>query len=95
MATPTLTEHADALASLEERILRAVELLTELRTEKEAAEERAGVAISERDEAVASLRELKAENAKMTEELESLRAERKEVRGRIEKLLGQMDLLAT
>ena len=33
------------------------------------------------------------ENASLTEELEALRAERKQVRGRIEKLLGQIDTL--
>jgi hypothetical protein len=66
----------DALASLEDRILRAAELVSSLR--------------AERDAAVAAL----AETHKLREELDSLRAERKHVRVRIEKLLGQMDLLS-
>jgi regulator of replication initiation timing len=33
------------------------------------------------------------ENARLNEELEALRSERKQVRGRIEKLLGQIDTL--
>ena len=63
----------DALATLEERIHRAVDLVSTLRTE--------------RDVAVADARKLR-------QELEDLRAQRKQARVRIEKLLGQMDLLA-
>ncbi len=58
-------QELDALASLEERITKAVELVTTLRAERDAA----------------------------IQELEELRSERKQVRTRIEKLLGQMDLL--
>ncbi len=96
MATPTsLTEHADALATLEERILRAVQLVNQLRQEKDEAQKLATTAVSERDEAVATLEGLREENSRLSQELDSLRSERKEVRGRIEKLLGQMDVLAT
>ena len=63
----------DALATLEERIHRAVDLVTTLRTERDAAVADAG---------------------KLRQELEDLRAQRKQARVRIEKLLGQMDLLA-
>jgi FtsZ-binding cell division protein ZapB len=63
----------DALATLEERIHRAVDLVSSLR--------------NERDVAVADARKLR-------QELEDLRAQRKQARVRIEKLLGQMDLLA-
>ena len=79
--TTTLTEDADALQSLEERILRAVELVSQLRKEKDAA--------------VKANDDLKAENTRLSEELESLQSERKQVRSRIEKLLGQMDTLAS
>lgn len=79
--TTTRIEDADALQSLEERILRAVDLVAQLRQEKDAA--------------LTANEELKAENTRLLEELEALRSERKQVRGRIEKLLGQMDLLAT
>ena len=63
----------DALATLEERIHRAVDLVSTLR--------------NERDVAVADARKLR-------QELEDLRTQRKQARVRIEKLLGQMDLLA-
>ena len=66
-------EDDDALASLEERIHRTVELVTALR--------------KERDAAVADAEELR-------QDLEDLRTQRKQARVRIEKLLGQMDLLA-
>jgi FtsZ-binding cell division protein ZapB len=66
-------QELDALASLEERITRAVELVATLRAEKADAE-------AQRDAAI--------------QELDELRSERKQVRTRIEKLLGQMDLLS-
>jgi regulator of replication initiation timing len=79
--TAPLEADADALQSLEERILRAVELVSQLRKEKDAA--------------VKANEELKAENTRLSEELNSLQSERKQVRSRIEKLLGQMDNLAS
>ncbi|MCU1259430.1 MAG: hypothetical protein JWO80_2315 [Bryobacterales bacterium] len=68
----TVEQETDTLAGLEDRIVKAVQLVQRLRQEKDAA--------------------LK-ENARLNEELEALRAERKQVRGRIEKLLGQIDAL--
>jgi len=64
---------SDALSSLEERIHRTVDLVSTLR--------------SERDAAIADTRKLR-------QELEDLRSQRKQARVRIEKLLGQMDLIA-
>jgi FtsZ-binding cell division protein ZapB len=84
----------DALASLEERILRAVELVGQLRQEKDAAEARAQALANDQSQATKNLEELEMENAILKEELEALREERKQVRARIEKLLGQMDSLA-
>jgi FtsZ-binding cell division protein ZapB len=75
-----MDSEVDALASLEERILRAAELVSALRAERDAAVAAAGNAL--------------AETQKLREELEGLRSERKNVRVRIEKLLGQMDLLS-
>jgi FtsZ-binding cell division protein ZapB len=69
----------DSLSDLEERIQRAVQLVTRLRQEKEAA--------------VADAAEAKAEAARLAEEVKNLQAERKQVRSRIEKLLGQIDEL--
>jgi FtsZ-binding cell division protein ZapB len=79
--TTTLTEDADALQNLEERIIRAVDLVAQLRKEKDAA--------------VKANDDLKAENTRLSEELDSLQSERKQVRSRIEKLLGQMDHLSS
>ncbi len=68
-----MEENDDALASLEERIHRTVDLVSTLRTERDAA--------------VADARQLR-------QELDDLRSQRKQARVRIEKLLGQMDLIA-
>jgi FtsZ-binding cell division protein ZapB len=71
--SPSSQQELDALASLEERITRAVELVMTLRAEKA---------------------ELEAQRDAVSQELDELRSERKQVRTRIEKLLGQMDLLS-
>ncbi len=63
----------DSLASLEERIHRAVELVSSLRGQRDAAV---------------------AEAKKLLSEIEGMRSERKQVRVRIEKLLGQMEQLS-
>jgi FtsZ-binding cell division protein ZapB len=76
----TAQQELDALASLEERITRTVEVVTNLRTEKADLEARLRSAMAERD--------------KVRQELDELRGERKQVRTRIEKLLGQLDLLS-
>ena len=70
----------DSLSSLEDRIQRAVQLVSRLRQEKEAA--------------VAEAVEAKRAAALMAEEVKTLQAERKQVRSRIEKLLGQIDQLS-
>jgi|YelNatPaOPRAMG01_1025707.scaffolds.fasta_scaffold04408_4 FtsZ-binding cell division protein ZapB len=66
--------------NLEERVLKVVELVNSLRKEKEAL--------------ASELAAAKAEAQRYHQELEALRSERKQVRTRIEKLLGQMDLLS-
>ena len=80
MAEP---DEIDALSSLEERITRAVDLVAELRREK--------ADLLEKLEAASASA---AHSQKYLQELEDLRKERKQVRTRIEKLLGQMDLLS-
>jgi uncharacterized protein (DUF3084 family) len=94
MATALREEEMDSLSSLEERITRAVELVVQLRDEKEAIVAELASATAERDAArkEASAAVLQAQKA--AQELEELRSERKQVRTRIEKLLGQMDLLS-
>ena len=76
----TAQPQLDALASLEERITRIVGLVTALREEKADLEAQLRSALADRDN--------------VRQELEDLRSERKQVRTRIEKLLGQMDLLS-
>ncbi|HTV64088.1 MAG TPA: hypothetical protein VMD98_00715 [Bryocella sp.] len=73
--------------SLEEKILRTIELL------KSARE---GRAVAERDAARLreQLNEREEEVETMRHELVSLRREREEVRGRVEKMLEQIEALA-
>jgi len=78
--SPAEQQEIDSLSSLEERIQQAVQLVARLRAEKEAALEQADGA--------------KAEAARLAEEVRVLQAERKQVRQRIEKLLGQIDQLS-
>ena len=70
----------DSLSSLEERIQQTVQLVARLRRERESAVEEAAAA--------------RAEAARLAGELKTLQAERKQVRTRIEKLLGQIDQLS-
>ena len=69
----------DSLSSLEERIQLAIQLVARLREEKDAALAEAAAA--------------KAQQQRLAEEVGALQAERKRVRARIEKLLGQIDQL--
>lgn len=87
MAVTANEVEIDSLSSLEERITRAVELVTALKHQNEQMSAKVKAAEAERDAAIAEARQ-------SVSELESLRAERKQVRTRIEKLLGQMDLLS-
>lgn len=77
MATETNT---DTLGGLEERIVKAVQTVSRLK--------------AERDAALKDLGDAKAEVEMVNEELENLRNERTQVRSRIEKLLGQLDQLS-
>jgi FtsZ-binding cell division protein ZapB len=78
--SPLEFEEADSLSSLEERIQRAVQWVTQLRQEKVAALKAAADARAEADA--------------LAQEVKTLQAERKQVRSRIEKLLGQIDQLS-
>lgn len=80
-------QELDALARLEERIGQAAERVSRLRREKE-------VALAERETAVREAVEAKALASRLAKELEILRGERGEIRSRVEKLIGQMDLLS-
>jgi FtsZ-binding cell division protein ZapB len=81
MATSRQDPEVDSLGHLEERIQKAVALVIRLRQEKEAA--------------LKELAESQNTNAQLAGEIEELRSERQQVRGRIEKLLGHIDQLGS
>ena len=77
--SPDETE-TDSLGSLEERIQQAIQLVVRLRQEKDAA--------------LAEAAGAKSEAVRLAAEMKTLQTERKQVRARIEKLLGQIDQLS-
>lgn len=101
-------EGIDTLANLEERITRAVQVITNLRSDNDQLqrklnelERNLNTARLERDEAKAMSATFEKENGdleqkvtELSEELNTLRGERKQVKTRIEKLLSQLDLLS-
>lgn len=91
---PVRDDDAAFLVSLEERILRAVDLVGQLRKENASLESKLEEAAELQQSVEADLADARKENARLAKELDSMHAERKQVRTRIEKLLGQMDLLS-
>ena len=89
-----LSDNEDSFAALEERIVRAVEVVNQLRAEKQELLRQVEAANAERDAARQAAGTALERAQKMVDEMEHLRSERKQVRTRIEKLLGQMDLLS-
>lgn len=90
---PQSESELDSLANLEERIRRAVELVATLKAERDAALSdlaEARVAMAE----LAALKKAAADAERLRQEVDGLKVERKQVRVRIEKLLGQMDQLS-
>jgi FtsZ-binding cell division protein ZapB len=73
-------QETDSLTTLEDRILQAVQLVARLRQERDAAMEEASQA--------------RAEAVRLAGENQNLQTDRKQVRTRIEKLLGQIDQLS-
>jgi seryl-tRNA synthetase len=95
MATPTArAEEIDSLASLEERIHRAVQVVSQLRQEKDTIQKLFEEAVAEKEAGDKTLADLREQNKLLSEEVDELKAERRQVRSRIEKLLGQMDMLS-
>jgi hypothetical protein len=82
----TLALSGDDFSALEERILRAVNLVKRERLARSAAEERA-------TQAEAQLREQAPLVEQLQKELNGLRSERDHVRQRVERLLAQLDAL--
>lgn len=101
-------EGIDTLASLEERITRAVQAISSLRNENAHLQEQLKASADEGRTAKAELEEVQALStefqkdngelnkkvAQLSEELETMKGERKQVKTRIEKLLSQLDLLS-
>ena len=101
-------EGIDTLASLEDRITSAVQVITNLRSENgqlqgklKTLEGELNAARLERDESQSMSAAFEKENGDLeqkikdlSEELDTLRGERKQVKTRIEKLLSQLDLLS-
>ena len=90
----------DSLAQIEERIQKTVALVKRLRDENEALQaDKATLAQSlsetqkELTDTQAAWEEAQTSNQKLSEELQGLQAERKQVRSRLEILLGQIDQL--
>lgn len=104
----SFADETATLAAVEERIQLAVGLVRTLREEnarltkelvqaveaQEAASSLQNDARSMIDKANAEAEQARKDAQKAVQELEDLRNERKQVRTRIEKILGQMDLLA-
>ncbi|MGH9592116.1 MAG: hypothetical protein ACRD5L_03430 [Bryobacteraceae bacterium] len=82
----SLALSASDFKALEDRILRAVEMVKRARQERAAAEERA-------TQAEAQLQEQGSRIAELEKELHGLRGERDHVRQRVERLLAQLDTL--
>jgi septal ring factor EnvC (AmiA/AmiB activator) len=82
----SLAMSSDDFKALEERILRAVDMVKRERLARTAAEERA-------THAEAQLHEQAPRIAQLEKELHALQAERDHVRQRIERLLAQLDAL--
>ena len=94
-------EEIDTLATLEQRIQRAVEVLNSLRNEQQDLTQQLAAARDERDRTLHDLEETRKQLStsetqveQLSQDVAHLREERKQVKGRIEKLLGQMDLLS-
>jgi FtsZ-binding cell division protein ZapB len=82
----SLTLSANDFSALEERILRAVEVVRRERQGRITAEERAA-------RAEAQVRDLSPQLEQLEKEMNAMRTERDQVRGRVERLLGQLDAL--
>jgi ubiquinone biosynthesis protein UbiJ len=82
----TLALSADDFSALEERVSRAVNIVRRERQARAEAQERAGLA-----EAQVREQSLLVEN--MQKELNAMRAERDQVRQRVDRLLAQLNML--
>ena len=91
---------ADALAYLEDRILKAVSLVKSLRADKETLALERDALLEEKElfskelaDTQAAWEEAQTANQKLSQQLQLLQGERQKVRNRLEGLLGQIDQL--
>jgi len=84
LTEPELPMAVDDFAALEQRVVRMIELLKTERQARTAAERRAA-------ELQHALDMHSADSQRAEEELEVFKREREEVRGRVERLLRQLD----
>lgn len=87
--TAAATISADEFAALEQKVLRAVEIIRSEREARAAVEAQLADANNE----LASLKEQLAAADAVSKEVEALTRERESVRQRVEKMLAQMDEL--
>jgi FtsZ-binding cell division protein ZapB len=88
------SQETDALLHLEERIVRAVELVANLRAEKQSLQNEKAKLLSEKETLEAGITRAQEAAESLRGELNALREERQQVKSRIERLLGQMDSLS-
>ena len=90
--TPAVSS-ADSFDQLESKIRQAVDVVSRLRQERENAELEAKTAREDRLAAVRKLEQAESRIEELTDELDALRKERNQIRERIERLLGQIEML--
>lgn len=90
---PALAVSVDDFAALEERIRRAVELVKRERQARAGAEARGAELESRATQAEARVAAQSSLMEQLQNELNNLRAEREQVRQRVERLLKQLDTL--
>lgn len=83
----------DAFAALEERVLRAVEMVKAERAARAAAEARSAALEAEWAASAPRAEEANRELTLLRDEVAALRAERQAVRERVERMLVQFDAL--
>jgi chromosome segregation ATPase len=90
---PALAVSVDDFAALEERIRRAVELVKRERQARAGAETRSAELEARVTQAEAQVQAQTSTMEQLQNELHGLRAEREQVRQRVERLLKQLDTL--
>ena len=89
----TLAMTVDEFSALEERVLRAVNLVKRERIARAEAEQRAAAAEAQAAAAESRLAEQAQNFEKVESEMSALRSERDQVRQRVERILSQFDAL--